>query len=252
MIKNIIKKETKENLWKLIIGTIFLLVTALIAIFSHDFILDFLSDVSLDGYERFIPDINILYNDTLYIWSQWNAKNLYQIGAILAIIFGMSQIAGEVNSNSIGFLLTKPLSRRKIYFSKALAGIINLSIAIIIPTISLLLLANYIFDNLAISSLIVVNILTLLGLILIYSLSLFCSTIIDDPIKAGIITAIIVIAFSIPGWFQVTKRLSLSTYIKGEQYILNNQFPYIAALIIMILTLMLLNLGARIFEKKDY
>ncbi|MEJ6951487.1 ABC transporter permease [Natronospora cellulosivora (SeqCode)] len=252
MLKNIAKKEIKENLWKLIIGMVFLTVPIFLIIFGYDLIIELTTNPSIEQFERFMPEMTLFYDDTSYIWSQWNAKNLYQIGSVIAIILAMSQIAGEVSSNTIGFLLSKPVPRKKVYYTKAFAGIILLSITVILTTALLLILGYLFFDDLLIYPLLIASIISLIGLYLIYSLSLFFSTIIDDPIKAGITTAIIVIASSIPGWFQTTRRFSLSTYIKGEDYILNNQFPYLAILIIIVITILIIGIGANIFEKKEF
>ncbi|RJO61930.1 hypothetical protein C4544_01470 [candidate division WS5 bacterium] len=61
---------------------------------------------------------------------------------ILAISFGSAQIAGEVEKGTIEILLSQPISRLKIFFSKYLAGVMTVIVFTLVSIYSIIPLAG--------------------------------------------------------------------------------------------------------------
>ncbi len=248
---NLLKKELKEHRWKFIIGTIILIVTGAVIPLTYQIINEMFQEMSGEQYSRFLPDLALMENTNYYIWSQWNAKNLYQIGTILALLLGINTIAGEVNKNTLGFLLTRPLSRKEAFFTKVIGGVVWLFLAVFISTIFLILLSIYEFGEVATGELLITTLITFCGFLVIYSFSILFSTLIDEPVKAGAVAALLIFISAVPGWFSKTSHLSLFSHIGGGKYFIEGQFPFLPVLVMILITAVFLVIAVNLFCKKE-
>jgi ABC-2 type transport system permease protein len=185
VISNLIRKEFKENRWKIIIFLCLLSAIALLITLSYNYLTELLP--RLTGQDEItLQGTSIMENPQIYLWSQWSAKNLSQFGIIFAIIIGAFSLAGEVKAGTISFLLTKPISRTRLYIVKAGAGLLQLLLVLLIPTLILILSAFIKLGDITISKILINFLITYSGLITIYCFSLLLSILIDDPIKVGL------------------------------------------------------------------
>jgi len=249
---NLLYKEMKQNLWKFIIGTILLTITAISLPLLYDIVIDMVGNVSEEHISRFLPDMSFIEDHNLYIWSQWHGKNLYQIGTILAIILGMNAVAGEVNNKTIGFLLTRPVSRSQVFITKTLAGAIWLALSVAFSTLVLILMASYEFGGIDIGRLLIATLITLLGLLVLYSFTLLLSVLIDEPIKVGAVSALIIFLLSVPGWFSATREYSIFTHLNAFEYFVEGNFPVGVVLIFIIMIFSFLTISVRHFSQKEF
>ena len=251
MKRALLSKELREGWWKFALGTGFLILTAALIPLMYNWIIDFLSGAGTEEMSSFIPDTTFLDDQLLYLWSQWNGKNLYQFGSLLAIILGMSPVASEVKGDTIGFLLARPLSRATILVVKALAGIMLLVISVFLSTLVLIAISRVVFAGVEIIPLLVATLNTLLGLLVIYSLALLFSVLLDEQIMAGLLTVLVLIIAYLPGWLNPALP-SLVTFIDGSDYILDGSFSYYRLLSMGFLFIALHALGLYFFKNKDY
>ena len=249
---NLLYKEMKQNLWKFIIGTVLLTITAISLPLLYDFLIEMVGNISEDQISSFLPDMSYIEDHNLYVWSQWHGKNLYQIGTILAIIMGMNAVAGEVNNKTIGFLLTRPVSRREVFITKTISGAIWLTLSLAFSTFVLILLASYEFGGIEIGRLIIATLITLLGLFVLYSFTLLLSVLIDEPIKVGAVSALVIFLSSVPGWFSATREYSIFTHLNASEYFVEGNFPVGVVLIFVILILSFLTIAVRYFSQKEF
>ncbi len=242
-------KELRESRWKIVTGLIIFIITAasipITFMYVKELVELFPQIPGLEGFNRFLE------NYSIYSWSQWNGKNLYQIGTILAIIMGMNLIAGEKVSKTLEFLLAKPISRASLYFTKFAAGVINLGIIVLVSTTLLYIVSLIMGYQILLGTLFVSTIITLMGLIFIFTLTLLISTILDEPVKVGLLSAFILFLLAIPGWFQKTYFLSVFHHMKAGEYMLEGNFPFTALIIILLLILGMYYIGFKTFEKNE-
>lgn len=254
MNATLFKKEMRENRWKLITGTGLLTLLAVATPLLYEMIAGLLLQAPA-GYDwalNLMPP-GMLDDYTVYLWSQWNNKNLFQIGILLAVLLGMSTVAGEVSGQTISFLLTRPLSRRAVYLSKVFAGLLMLAAAVAVSTVLMLAVAfaatTQVIDA---TRILVATGITFTGLAAVYMLSVFFSTWLDDPVKAGGITIVLLMAMSVLGWFRATRAFSLFTHIGGGVYVLTGQFPLLPILVIIAAAVGLLVAGLSLMEAKEF
>jgi len=56
-------------------------------------------------------------------WLQWTSVVLLQLAVITGIVLGFSSLSRELTGQTLGFLLSKPVSRREIVTTKAVVGV---------------------------------------------------------------------------------------------------------------------------------
>jgi ABC-2 type transport system permease protein len=249
----LLRKELREARWKLIVGSGILVAMAVMLPLFYEVIKDLVNLIpggDLEKYQSLMP-VNIFTNFPIYIWSQWNAKNLTQLGTIIAILVGMNLIAGEISGQTASFLLSRPISRRTVFFTKTLAGALIIILSVAVSTLALIATVQFTPHSLEAGSFIVAAFITTAGLIVIFALTLFFSTIIDEPVKAGGLTVVVVILLSVLGMFRQTKPLSLFNHMHATQYFLGGVFPLWPLVVMALAVIVLLGAGAYFFEKKE-
>jgi len=251
----LLRKELREARWKIVLGTAILTATAVFIPLAFNYIKDLISALPQEQLEKYggMMTLNIFNDFSLYLWSQWNAKNLTQIGTILAVLVGMNLIAGEISGQTAGFLLTRPVSRRSVFLTKALAGMLIIIFMVWFATIIMVAVVNY-FTPYTIDAgrLFLTTVLTTLGLLVLFSLTLLFSTLIDEPVKAGGATVLIILLMVLFGWFGPLRFLNLFNYMSGARYFLGGIFPVVQAAILCGAILVLSVAGLSVFEKKEF
>ncbi len=246
---NLFKKEVRESRWKIIIGLIIFLITAASIPLTFKYVKELMGMIpelpGLGDFDRFLANYNI------YTWSQWNGKNLYQIGTILAIIIGMNLIAGEKVSKTLEFLLARPISRSSLYLTKFSAGLFSLTLVIFVSTVTLYIISVIMGYELLAGDLLVSTLISFIGFVFVFTLTFLLSTILDEPVKVGLLSAFILLLLAIPGWFQKTNHLSVFRHMTAAEYFLEGNFPFLPLFIILLASAGMYFLGLRAFEKKQ-
>lgn len=104
---------------------------------------------------------------------------------VLAISFGSAQIAGEIEKGTIEMLISQPISRIKLFFSKYIAGVFNVFIFTILSIFSVVPLAAMHRIEYNLDSFTTMTILGLLFGIAIFSVSMLASSMFSEKSKAN-------------------------------------------------------------------
>lgn len=251
----LIKKELRENKWVFIIGLILLLVFALTNSLTYSIVKNLLTTNKVANIPGMSADyLQTLQNFGLYTWSGWFGKSYEQVTIVLAIILGMGLIAGEVSKDTIGFLLAKPFSRRQVFAQKFLAGSLILIVLSFLSTIWLFLTAKYSGNefNLGLDKFLIATLNSLPSLLLIFSLTIIFSVILNDRLKAGLIAAFIAIALSIPGFFPDYADYNFYKYFVSTNVLNGQGFPWQSFIIITAVTTVLYVIGEQLFKRKQF
>lgn len=250
--RTLLLKELRELRWALILGLVLLTGMALVVTFTYQMIQQYLP-LAIDMLgEQVAREMELMMSSfDIYVWSQWNPKNLLQIGTLLAIILGSASLAGEVGRGSIDFLISRPLSRRTILIHKMLAGGIILSLAIWSTTLLLLLISvlqglenwTWILGATAVSN---------MGLLVVYALAVLLSVRSSDSVKAGALTGAILLVYSGLGLLESFHRLSIFWHMKAFNWILNDgPFPWLTLAVFALLVIILGFLAAKSLEARE-
>jgi len=188
----------------------------------------------------------------LYIWSQWHAKNLFQLAALFAIIFAASQFAGEVSKKTMGFYLTRPVTRQLGYLAKITAGLLALVFIFSTGTAAFWLVSRIMGYTAAWGKFFAALTVSLMWIAVYYQLACIISVFNKEPIMAGVLAGVTGVLLSLPGLFAASRQFSIFYQIRAvEYYILGNSlFPPL--LIGLLLNIFLLFAGMDLFTKKDF
>lgn len=226
----IIKKELRENIWIFVIILAILVANAYLDSSVYGLLKKMMvtqempknMPVFAKSYADIFKDFNY------YTWSGWFDKNYLQIMTICAVLLGMGTIAKEVSNDTIGFLLSKPFGRFQIFASKFTAGAL-----ILLATGSIATIFNHIFAALYNKDYSVSLIKTILGvlnsmpgLLVLFSVAVIFSTLANDRIKAGLLSAVIALGLTIPGFFPDYADYNIYKYFVGFEIFKGQGFPW--------------------------
>lgn len=188
---------------------------------------------------------------------------MYQIFwvLILGIIIGFissTSISKEIESKTIDILMSNPISRKQIIIEKFLGLIpmfliINFSAMFVIIGITIVINEELSFANLFLTHL--VSIPYFLSVI---AIAIFISTIINEKMKAGIITMAIVVGMyifesidnMIPD-YENLGLISLTHYFSPYEALKNGEVDVVGTSVLVIITVAALILSILYFDRKD-
>ena len=244
----LLKKEFRESAWK---HALALVVLSALGV-SLPFMFEWLGKLHMDiggvlgeAYRRQMSDF------TLYMWANWYGKNLYQVLVIYAVVVGMAQVAGEVDRNTAGFLFSKPLGRSTIYrakFTAGATGMLGVMTAATLLTFLAAQVAGHDLPALFLAGLVV----NAAGLLVIYSLALMFSVLLDDQLKAGAAAFGAALALGIPGWVPGCGMYSLYRQMHAWPVYAGDGFQIPAMVIMLLATWAFYRVGLAILMNKDF
>lgn len=247
-------KELRENRVKFIICFVVLGATAVSIPMFFEFSKDLMHAI-MDDLSRFVDPGEMAFMLESYdnfVWSQWAAKNLTQISIISAIVLGMGTFAGEVVRRTAPFLVSKPLSRRSIYATKAASGIFLLFLCMFGSTLVLLLASIAKGFTLDVGMLIVASTITFAGAVVIYLGTTIFSILIADPVKAGLTSALFWFIVSVPGFFRAVARFSFFRQMAAVDYWIFGRSPFIPIIIFILAAVVFFEIGVFLWRRCEF
>ena len=246
--KGFIKKEIKLNSWKILIAAAALIFFAffLILTFPH-YPEAQLTELLGQRFQEYFADHPLF---AFHLIDRW-FTNLFQVGAVLAILLGMEIFARELEVGTLDFILAAPLSRRQIFWEKNIISLILIFLLLLLATIFLMILlivARYQFT--AYRLLIIAAIFSLLAWIP-FSLAQLISLFLDDRAKSGILAAVLYFGFILltgqPLDWVISEQFDwlVSYYFAGV-------FPFFQVVTILGLTAALLAAAWVRFKSRDF
>lgn len=249
-VKGLWIKEIHAGKFKFGIGLLIMGVTAVAIPLLYDVLIKLVNMMPVPlGFES---QINVLKNYEKYIWSQWFGKSLYQQAAVLAVIFGAGIISWEVSHKTVQFLLSRPVRREEIFKAKYFVGLGSLGTAMVISTLVMyisVLATGHRFPLLSLAQYLV---LALAGVGVIFSFSVYYSTVFDQPRKSAVVSFVTALFLFIPGALPGMQKMSLYYHMSGVSLMEEGRFPILALSVMITISIVLYILGNRRFAKMDF
>ncbi len=258
VVKNLIYKELFQLRWILLIGLLFNVGTAVIIVATFHYLSGLVTEIPGDIVEMLAQyditrDLLLIFEDyTVYVWSQWHAKNLFQIGALIVIITTSTQFAGEASKGTISFYLTRPVNRILGFSAKAAAGFILVAIMVISGIAVTWIISLTVGLEAAWGYLFSATLLSFSWLFVYYLLGCVVSILNREPIMAGVVTGLVGIALSIPGFFASTRYLSLFYQMRATDYIILNGSFWPNLGVSLVVNVLIFIIAYRVFRIKDF
>lgn len=258
IIRNLMLKELRHLLWVIVTGLLLSIGVALMTVITFYYMAQVVEELPVEVMELLLTYeitrelISIFGDYSLYIWSQWHAKNLYQLGSLLVIIIAAIQFAGEVNNRTIGFYLTRPINRRDGYLGKTLTGLLIMVIVFGGGTAAFWLISVIAGYTAEWSRIFIALAVSLTWLAVYYLLASLISVSNREPVMAGVMIGISGVLLSLPGMFALTRQYSIFYQMRAMDYFLGNESLLMPLSLGVALIILLMMAGLHLFAKKDF
>lgn len=250
----LIKKELRQNLWKIVAGFLALIAVAVFTVASFPVIKQVFSQGLPPDLERmplFKEQFAALADFRSYLISQWFNKNLLQLGFILAILLGIGAIAGEIQAKTAEFLLSKPISRSRVILEKYCTMCCLLFAAVLVSSLAVYPTALIIKEQISLIRVLLSILPVFPALLAVFSYTFFFSTIFNDQIKTAAASIGLSVIFVVLGVLEKTQKFSIFYYADATKVLLKGQLPWANILGLLAFALIFLPFSIYLFQRKD-
>ena len=258
MIKALMAKEWRQLRWVWVIGGVLCLVTAVLTVAFYGTLGQMIEEIPpevLDVLLRYDAGqqlLTLVASFDVYLWSQWNAKNMIQLGSLFVIIIATMQFAQEAGKKTMGFYLTRPISRREGLAGKMLSGLMALGAVFGAGTLALILLSRLFGYDVPAGRFLVAFLVGFCWMAVFYALAVRISIGGLEPVLSAVITAAVGLGLSLPIFAGSWRVLSIFYQMRAGNYYLQGQNPLWSVSAALILFSLLTLLNIRAFSRKDY
>ncbi|HCJ09908.1 MAG TPA: hypothetical protein DHW14_01925 [Clostridiales bacterium] len=250
-------KELRENRWKHVVGAAVLVATAVAVALLFDFVREMLQGLLLGGGEGVLPPAleqiieAQLRSYFVYAWSNWYGKNLYQVAAVLAIVLGMGLVAAESGNKTLSFLLTRPVSRRRVLAVKLGVGAAALAVIIAVSSLTLVIASHLGGHELPAGRFMLGTMGAWAGSTVIFTVAALMSVLFSDQVKAGMAAAVVAVVMSVPSWVPSLRWLSVYRHMQGLSVMMRGEPDWVAFAALLAAGAGLALAAVHLFERRD-
>lgn len=226
-------KSWQETRLRFVIGLIVLMLAAGGAVLGYPQVLKLLPAVpaiNLDGEigRRIKEAVELQRNFRGYVWSQWFAQNLSNIGTIFAVLLGSGSPITMGTKGAALFTLSLPVSRTRVVSSRALAGLSQLLVLAFVPSLMIVALAGGIGERYAVSDAFVHGLCWFVAASVFFNLAILLSTIFDDLLRPIVIACAIALVASLSQFiFRGFEHYGIYAVMNGESYFRSGSLPWL-------------------------
>lgn len=247
-------KEIRESRWRVAIVTLVLVALGVSVPLLCNWLDDILRALVDDPS---VPQVLLdmipsdLMELPIYLWYNWQAKSLYQTMVIVALIFGAGAIAGEFHRGTAPFLFSRAVQRRSVLLTKLAVDLLGMLAAALLGTVALDITARLAHGQ-GVDGLFYASLLPMMaGTAFVYGLALLMSTRIDDPVKAGVLAAVVAALFSIPSFLPSWRHWSVYYHMTGRAMLSDGNLHWVPILVVGGLAAVLVGLATATLERRD-
>jgi len=161
------------------------------------------------------------------------AKNTGQFGVLLVIVLTMNGIAQERERGTAAMLFSKPVKRSAVVLSKWLAGMMTVTVSVILSSLACAVYTAILFGGLPIGEYLIFNLLLLLFLAVYLSLALLASALARNQGMAAAMAfgclAVMLVLSSLP---RISNYSPAGLLNWGSEILYGNNTTYWPALVI--------------------
>jgi ABC-2 type transport system permease protein len=187
----------------------------------------------------------------VYAWSSWYGKNLYQFASLLAIVLGMGLVAAESGNKTLSFLLTRPVSRRRVLAVKMGVGAAALAVIIAVSSLTLVIASVAAGHELPPGLFMLGVPAAWAGTMVIFSLTVLMSVRFSDQVKAAVAAAVLAGIMSLPSWVPRLRWLSIYRHMQGFHVMTRGEPDWTALAAMLAAGAVLALLAVHLFERRD-
>ena len=159
-----------------------------------------------------------------YIWSQWFGEKATELGTLAAVVLG---VGGLLSRPSALFTLSLPISRNRLFATRAAAGIAELLVLSLVPSLFIPMLSPAVGKSYGIGDAMVHSVCLFIGAGVFFSLALLLSTVFTDLWRPLLIALLAAVALGLSE--QLVRDLhgyGLFRVMRAEAYFRKGELPW--------------------------
>jgi hypothetical protein len=221
-------KSWLETRWRFLIGLGVLLCSAAGSVFTYPQVLRLLPMVPahLSGElgQRIREAAELARTFRGFIWSNWFRENLSQTGTLFAVLLGTAGLLSP--SGGALFTLSLPVSRGRLLAVRAAAGLAELFVLALVPSLLIPLLAPAIGASYDLGSVLLHSVCLFVAASVFFTLAFLLSTLFSDPWRPVLIALALAFALTFVERFVHPAGFSLFRVMNGEAYFRSGHLPW--------------------------
>lgn len=245
----------QETRWRFVIGAVLLSLTAVGSVLTYPMIMELLPQVTTMNLDSRLGQevaraIEASGTFRGYLWWNLIRQNLLQAVVLFAALLGVGAQFFPGAGRSTLFILSLPVSRRQLFLSRILVGLVELLLLVFVPVLLVSFAAPVIGERFPLIDTLVYGwSLYVVGAVF-YALAALCSTSFDDPWRPLLITCGTAIVLSLVS--VLTGLPSLFEVMSANRYFESGELPWAGWLVAIGLAVVLLFGGAMNFERQEF
>jgi ABC-2 type transport system permease protein len=162
-----------------------------------------------------------------YVWSQWYRQNFIQLWTIFAVVLGTGGLLSQMSGGGALFTLSLPASRRQLLSARAAAGLGELLILALVPSLLIPLLSPAIGQSYGVGDALVHSLCLFLAGTVFFSLAILLSTVFADIWRPLLLALFAAGVLALAEHFvEGASRYGVIRTMSGEAYFRGSGLPW--------------------------
>jgi len=220
-------KSWLETRWRFFIGVALLLCSAWMTVFSYPYVLKLMPlvpDVEGELGRQIRDAVELTRTFGGFVWSEWFRQNHSQLITLFAILLGTAGFLSR--SGGASFTLSLPVSRQRLVAVRASAGLAELFVLALVPSLVFPLLAPAVGQTYGVGAAIVHSVCVFVASAVFHNLSLLLSTMFGDAWRPLLIAIVVAIALSVVERLLHVSGVGVFRVMSAESYFRHGELPW--------------------------
>jgi len=251
-------KAWRETRWRFLIGFALLMCSAAVTVLGYPRLVELMkvmpnTDTGGELGRQIRESIELARDYRGYVWSQWFLKTMSQQWVLFAALLGAGGLLARSAGSGTLFMLSLPVSRRRIVGIRAATGLVELLALALVPSLLLPLLSPAIGHTYGLGDALIHGSCLFVAGSVFFSLSFLLSTVFHDVWRpwlivlggAGVLSLLEQVS---PGF----SRHGLSRVMGAESYFRGGGLPWLGLIVSAGVSVAALYAATRNIERRDF
>lgn len=251
-------KSWLETRWRFLIGLALLMLSAVSTVLAYPEVVKLLPlvpklDLGGEIGRRMAESAELARDYRGYVWSQWFLQNMPKNWTLFAVLLGTGGLLSQASGGGVLFTLSLPASRNRLLGVRAAAGLAELLVLAVVPSILLSVLSPAIGHTYGIGDALIHSACLFVAGAVFFSLAFLLSTVFSDVWRpllivlcAAVLLALLELVFRGLSRYSVFRVMSAETYFRG------GGLPWLGLLASAAVSLVTLYVASRNIARQDF
>lgn len=255
MISSLLYRSWLETRWRFLIGVAVLTLSAAGTALFYPQVVELMpmaSSVEFQGAiaQRIAESVELSGTYAGYLWSQAIAQNLAQMGILFAALLGVAGPLFQGSGRGVLFMLSLPATRHQLFVTRMLAGLVELFVLLMIPSLAISLVSPGIAQHFPLIDAVMHGLCLFVAASVFFGAAILLSTIFEDVWRPLLIVCFIAVVLATLS--RSLGVLSIFPVMNGESYFRDGSMPWLGLLVCAGITAGMLYAATRLFASRDF